>query len=113
MRTYIVSHSFLIAAMAFVPAAFAGEAIVKCVDTAGHVTLTDEPCPQSSQAVRTVPSAARQHYVFASAELPRAHRSAGAALPRKPSPDVATLKAARLNMQLAESMRQQRLAGLN
>ncbi|MEC5160593.1 MULTISPECIES: DUF4124 domain-containing protein [unclassified Janthinobacterium] len=116
-------------------AAMAGSEIVKCVDVAGHVVLTDQPCEGGTQIALT-PAAAP---VEAAAEAPVAPASAvrtvtlerfaattqgrprvvlakRAAMPTM-SADAATLRAARLNMQASDHasslMRQQRLAGLN
>jgi len=48
------------AAVAATPAALAGSEILKCVDAAGHVTLTDRPCESGAQATRLVSVAATQ-----------------------------------------------------
>ena len=41
MRSHRFRHAYLLAAWMAASAAFAGPDIVKCTDTAGHVTLTD------------------------------------------------------------------------
>ncbi|WP_296950088.1 DUF4124 domain-containing protein [uncultured Massilia sp.] len=46
------SMSLLIAALLAAPAAMAASDIVKCVDAAGHVTFTDQPCPAGATATR-------------------------------------------------------------
>lgn len=46
------SVSLLLAALLAAPAAMAGGEIVKCVDTAGHVTFTDQPCAAGSASTR-------------------------------------------------------------
>lgn len=46
------SVSLLVAALLAAPAAMAGGEIVKCVDTAGHVTFTDQPCGAGSVSTR-------------------------------------------------------------
>ena len=44
MKRLASQLSLIIAALAATPAALAGSDILKCVDGAGHVTLTDQPC---------------------------------------------------------------------
>jgi hypothetical protein len=89
--------------------------VVKCVASDGHITLTDAACPQGETSKPDTPAArmvVTEHYKLPAAEV---HRKASVATPtpHKPSPDVATLKAARETMMMAQSTRQQRLAGLN
>lgn len=91
-------------------------AVVKCVAADGHVTLTDAACPSNSETAKLdaplAKALATEHYKLPAAEVH--HKSWTATpTPRKPSPDVATLKAARETMLMAQSSRQQRLAGLN
>lgn len=120
----MIAAAALSAAMA-APAAMAGNEIVKCVDTAGHVTLTDQPCEagaatvrlssdtqQSQQPALQQPQQQAQRHVLPPAEL----RHAGWKRPQvvRPAPlsrDVATLKAAHRMMMLQET--RPRLAGLN
>ena len=111
-----------LAGMVFASAAFAGNDINKCITPDGHVTLTDEVCPSDAQTVKVINGApdsdvavpARngiEHYTVARipARYSRLMRSTqpsgGLAL------DVATLKAARANLQLL-APRSQRIAGL-
>ena len=111
--------------------------IIKCVDAEGHATLTDQGCPRDEAEVAPQEVAAVAPMAGApdqaQAEAPRAHvtrivLSAGApALPPKsweathlhPGPtrafalDAATLKAARVTMQLQDAQaHQQKVASL-
>ena len=122
-------HALFLTAMALASSAFAQsgepakETVVRCVDTGGHVTLTDEPCPQGETARTAAPAAktiVADHYPLPASEVhhkawARVGAKAGpkSPLPHRISPDVATLKAARETMLMAQSNRQQRLAGLN
>jgi hypothetical protein len=121
----MIAAAALSASMA-APAAMAGNEIVKCIDTSGHVTLTDQPCEagtatvrlstenaQTAQTAQTAePAAPAQRHVLPAAQLrheawkrPQVVRAAPL------SRDVATLKAARRMLMLQES--RPRLAGLN
>lgn len=102
--------------------AMAAPPLLKCVDTAGRVTLTDHPCPDGSQQLNMLDASGRpvvaEHFIATAAEIPRGplpKRPPPSANPlARPSPDVATLKAARMAMQLGDSMhQQQKVAGLN
>ena len=110
--------------------------IVKCVDAEGHATLTDQGCPSNeaqmaAQAVAAVAPMADVPSEEAAAEAPRAHVTRivlpAPALPPKsweathshPLPtrsfslDTATLKAARVTMQLLDAQaHQQKVASL-
>jgi len=125
-RSTLFLTTALLASTVFIGPAFAqnGETsndaevktVSKCVSADGHITLTDAACPQDSAVAKVDPSPARapvtEHYKLPASEV---HRKAWAAapLPRKPSPDVATLRAARETMLMAQSTHQQRLAGLD
>ncbi|MGB9110506.1 MAG: DUF4124 domain-containing protein [Telluria sp.] len=119
-------------AAAAAPAAMAGNEIVKCVDAAGHVTLTDQPCDSGATTVRLssdTPQAQQelqpaqqtqsqtqtqpqQRHLIAAAELRHAGWKQPPAVRAAPlSRDVATLKAAHRMMLLQET--RPRLAGLN
>jgi hypothetical protein len=144
MKRHASQLSLILAAFAFAPAALAGSEIVKCVDQAGHVTLTDQPCEGGAATVRltqvapATPAAAPVRgdiEAEADADLATAlhaspvERHLGTpALARQsnwktpPAPrsrplarDVATLKAARLQLLTMDSAakRQPRLAGLH
>ncbi|HEX9171287.1 MAG TPA: DUF4124 domain-containing protein [Telluria sp.] len=144
MKRQASQLSLILAAFAFAPTALAGSEIVKCTDNAGHVTLTDQPCSANSTSVRlsqTPPVAAAEAVLDdaqAAADASEALAAAPAAstierhtthaLVRQanwtppPAPrsrplanDVATLKAARLQLLMMDSAakRQPRLAGLH
>jgi len=115
----MIAAAALSASMA-APAAMAGNEIVKCIDTSGHVTLTDQPCEAGTATVRlaseTPPAATviqPQRHVLPAAELRREvmKRPAVVAGAAPLSRDVATLKAARRMLMLQET--RPRLAGLN
>jgi hypothetical protein len=104
----------MIAAVALAAPALAGE-IVKCVDSNGHVTLTDQPCASGSVATPvsrdTGPLSAQRH-VLPAAELPRVTwKRPNLAAPVKLARDIATLKEARRMLMLQDA--RPRLAGLN
>ncbi|MFC3458683.1 DUF4124 domain-containing protein [Massilia haematophila] len=49
----LASHlCLMLAAVAAAPAALAGTEVLKCVDRAGHVTLTDQPCEGAARVTR-------------------------------------------------------------
>ena len=89
----------------------AGATVNKCVDADGQVLLTDAECPQGSRAedyMEHVSVAANTQ--MAAAPAPR---SRWADLPRPlarktVSTDVATLQAARQNLQMQDEMHKQR-----
>jgi hypothetical protein len=105
------------------PAAIAGNEIVKCIDSSGHVTLTDQPCEAGTATVRLAsetPLAATvtetqtqtQRHVLPAAELRHAVWKQPPVVHAAPlSRDVATLKAARRMLMLQET--RPRLAVLN
>lgn len=115
-----------LAVLAAAPAALAGSEVLKCVDNAGHVTLTDQPCEAGARATRLVSAA--------EADTPTADQAAAqpsaAAVTRYEAPpamvrqqdwrprmpnrdrplarDVATLKAARAQLLLIDADRHPR-----
>lgn len=136
MNTTATTRALFLAGMVFGSGAFAGNDINKCVTPAGHVTLTDDACPSGSHTVKVIsgPAEADEHGTPA-APAPTVLQSAynerftvGRLPPRyvtlmkSPTParglalDVATLRAARLNMHLldnaAQALRAQRLVSL-
>jgi hypothetical protein len=115
----MIAAAALSASMA-APAAVAGNEIVKCIDTSGHVTLTDQPCEAGTATVRlstenaqtAEPAAPAQRHVLPAAQLRHeAWRRPQVVRAAPLSRDVATLKAARRMLMLQES--RPRLAGLN
>jgi hypothetical protein len=102
------------------PAAMAGNEIVKCIDSGGHVTLTDQPCEAGTATVRlasetspglTRPATAQRHVLPAAELRHEVWRQPPVARAAPLSRDVATLKAARRMLMLQET--RPRLAGLN
>lgn len=116
--------SILVAAMA-APAAHAGSDIVKCVDGAGRVTLTDQPCDSGTTTVRlaSMPAdegitraepypLATEHGVLPPPPVQR--RQVAPRVKAKPMMrDVATLKAARAQFLLMDTGAKQTLATLD
>ena len=113
-------------AMTAAPASYGGD-IVKCVDSAGRVTLTDSPCPEGTQTLLATPAPAKNGIVMERvrvAALPPvvapavAHDSFKAKRPanRMLARDVFTLRAARMSMDALDqssSALRSKLAGLN
>jgi hypothetical protein len=111
MKRQIVWMSIAGAVLA-APAAMAagGNDIVKCVDSSGHVTLTDQPCEAGATTVRLDQDSAPQRHVLPAADLRHeAWKRPAAARPAPLSRDVATLKAARRMLMLQDA--RPRLAG--
>lgn len=123
--SYCLIVSAAVGALALAPA-HAGSAINKCIDGAGRVTLTDQPCDghtvSSSVVVPGAPSETRaspapsQASTLANAPLRQARwtpstasTSAHAAL----AGDMATLKQARVQMLLQDAAPRTRLALLD
>ena len=120
--------SILIAATTLaMPAAFAGSGIVKCVDGAGHVTLTDQACDGAAATVHLTSSQPEDTPVRAAPAAP-AVTAMQAVLPPAPvarrhiAPrikvkpmlrDVATLKEARAQFLLGDVGPRQTLAKLD
>ena len=102
----------IVAAALLAAPALAGE-IVKCVDSNGHVTLTDQPCESGAATVRLSQDTGTppQHQVLPAADLPHpAWKRPNLAAPAKLARDVATLKEARRMLMLQDA--RPRLAGL-
>jgi len=116
--------SILLAALA-VPAVQAESTIVKCVDSGGRITLTDQPCDAGATTVRLASMPADegvtriQPYplVAEAAVLPAPVVRRHVAMPRtqaKPlTQDVATLKAARAQFLMADAVGKPTLATLD
>jgi hypothetical protein len=126
------TRAIFLASMVFTCSAYASSDVNKCVAPTGLVTLTDEPCPDGTQTVKVIsgpseasteaepaavqPSVAPQRFTVG--RLPPRYVT----LMKSPKPqrglalDVATLRAAKLNMHLldnaAQVLRSQRLASL-
>lgn len=141
MNRQPVKRILFVASMCIASTAFAGSEIIKCIDTAEHVTLTDRACESGSVAAPVdevasepamaaeapapapAPAIARkagivERIVVARSALPQARPAARAPVARGSlALDVAMLKVARLNLQVSDhaaaAMRQQRLARLD
>jgi hypothetical protein len=57
MKPIVCQLSLVLLAAAAAPCALAGPDILKCVDSGGHVTLTDQPCPAGSRVTLVIPDA--------------------------------------------------------
>jgi hypothetical protein len=126
MKRYLGQLSLIAAAAASAPAAFAGAEIVKCIDSTGHVTLTDQPCGEGTTTVRMakMPAAEGEGSVqpypltIERSSVPPPPRPAVRKSPQqrdKAKPmqrDVATLKEARAQFLLLDSSTRHTLAGL-
>jgi hypothetical protein len=139
MNRQTFRSSIFITAMFAASAAFASGDIVKCVDQAGKVTLTENQCSEGVQTVLVVgdaPAAATQaaaadatlavapgarrtveRVAYTAAPIQHDSWTAPKSKGRPLARDVETLKAARLSMKVLDeassSSRHQRLAGLN
>ncbi|NNG22127.1 DUF4124 domain-containing protein [Telluria aromaticivorans] len=125
MKRHLCLSLIIAATTLTTPGAFAGSDIVKCVDGAGHVTLTDQACDANTATVQLASTVVRE-------EAPRAETHPLAvehvALPQPPvqrrhlAPrvkakpmmrDVATLREARAHFLMLDSVPRQRLATLD
>jgi len=131
MKQPAAAHALFLASMAFACSAFASNDVNKCVAPSGMVTLTDEPCPGGTQTVKVISGPAESSDAdiaptqatvmperFTVGRLPPRYvtLTKGSKPQRGLALDVATLRAAKLNMHLldnaAQVLRSQRLAGL-
>ena len=127
MKRLASQLSFVIAAIVAGPAALAGSDILKCVDGAGHVTLTDQPCESGARATRLVSAATQENAsdtpVAGNETLPvtvqrheaqpalvhqQSWRARAPSRDRALARDVATLKAARAQLLLSDAVRPSR-----
>jgi hypothetical protein len=125
MKRYLCQLSLIAAAAASAPAALAGAEIVKCIDSTGHVTLTDQPCGEGTTTVRMAKMPAPEGEANAqpyplnversSVPPPRpAVRKAPQRDKAKPMQrDVATLKEARAQFLLLDSSVKPTVAALH
>ena len=136
MYSQAITRTVFLASMVFATAAFAGTDVNKCIAPGGQVTITDEVCPDGADTVKLVAGMSddsdaaptqTQTQTQAQAQSPSIERYSTRFAPRPPklartaparglALDVATLKAARANMQVFDSasqaLRSQRLAAL-
>ncbi|WP_137173470.1 DUF4124 domain-containing protein [Massilia sp. HP4] len=116
MKRQLCNICLLAATAIAAPSAFSDSVIVKCVDGAGRVTLTDRPCEAGAATVRMASMASNEgmtriapHPIVAHQDvLPPARELQRRAVPMprvKAQPlanDVATLKAARAQFLLGD-----------
>lgn len=132
MQTTVLTRALFIASIILANGACAGTDVHKCIDSSGHVTLTDEACPSNSSTVKIISGPAQaddvagaissdqaeQSQIYYTA--PRTSRFASlyvAPKPRGMALDVAMLKQARARLHLQDNAPRalggQRVAGLN
>ena len=137
MKRLASQLSLMLAAIAAAPAALAGTEVLKCVDSAGRVTLTDQPCESGARATRMTLGTSTESTSYGSSGAGSATASGDGSVnesqpvplqryaatprmqqqhdwrPRLPARDrplardVATLKAARAQMMLLDADRRQ------
>lgn len=109
MKRHLTHLCLLAAATMAAPSAFSESVIVKCVDSAGRVTLTDRPCEAGAATLRMAslapdegvtrvapyPLIAKQDVLPPARELQRRAVPTARVKAEHLSSDVATLKAAR------------------
>lgn len=122
MKRQVLTHCLILAAVAgafAVPAAQAGGAINKCIDGAGRVTLTDQACDAHTVTSAVVVPGSEQDVIAPAATqrapMLRQARWAPAAGPvlaphAALSGDMATLKQARIQLQLQDAAPRNRIA---
>lgn len=130
-RTSLI-RTLILAGVVLSSTVSAGSDIVKCIDAQGNTTLTDAACPDTSKVVAVVAGSNAPDEVQTTGEPPTfeavaAERYSAPRLARRELPvvkaqfgknplarDIATLKMARQNLQLADNaahaMRAQRIA---
>lgn len=121
--------SLFVASLAFAGTAQAGSDIKKCVAADGQVTLTDDECPGNTRTSKIVASSHDDSPVIvATTAAPRVEPAERYTMARMParyvnlmksskptgglSLDSATLRAARVNMRVIDTLRGQRMASL-
>jgi hypothetical protein len=135
MNRHATTRAIFLAGMVFASSAFAaGNDIKKCVTESGHVTLTDEVCPNGSHTVKIISApasaeaepgrdatavsrtAANERYTVARIPARYLPQMKSTTPSRGLALDITTLRAARANMQMfdnaSQSLRMQRIAGL-
>ena len=126
MKRHFRSMCLLAATVLATPAAFSGSQIVKCIDDAGRVTLTDRPCEAGFTSVRVtgtpleegVTRVAPYPLVAERSVLPppqisgRRHAPMQRVAAKPLENDVATLKAARAQFLLGDVGGRDAIAGL-
>ena len=127
MKRHLCQLLLLAATTMAAPVAFSETSIVKCVDDAGRVTLTDRPCEAGTTTVRMASEPANEgvtrvhaHPLAAEASvLPPPRTSQRIHVPitrvaaRPLASDIATLKAARAQFVLSDMRSTPALANLD
>jgi hypothetical protein len=127
MKRHICQLCLLATTMMAAPVAFSETSIIKCVDDAGRVTLTDRPCETGATTVRMAIEPANDgmtrihtHPLVADAGVlppPRAsqriHVPIARVAARPLASDIETLKAARAQFVLSDVRSTPALAGLD
>ena len=127
MKRHICQLCLLAATMMAAPVAFSETSIVKCIDDAGRVTLTDRACETGATTVRMAGEPANDgvthvpaHPLVADASVlppPRASQRIHVPVTRVASrplaSDIVTLKAARAQFVLSDVRSTPALAGLD
>lgn len=57
MKSAACQMSLILLSAFAAPSVLAGPDILKCVDSGGHVTLTDQPCPAGTRVTLVIPDA--------------------------------------------------------
>ncbi|UGQ47429.1 DUF4124 domain-containing protein [Massilia endophytica] len=121
MRRPAYSATLCLAAALATASALADDQIYKCLDRNGVVMLSDKPCEATTQTtpslstdeatLQAMPEVApvpvqrlvvKEHYTLPPAEVNRNNWSRKPPVSKPPKVDVATLKAAKLNLELSE-----------
>lgn len=127
MKRHVCQLSLLAATMMATPAAFSESTIVKCVDDAGRVTLTDRSCEAGSATVHMAgmpdndgvtrvtpyPMKAEPSVLPPPRALPRTYVPLARVAAKPLASDVATLKAARAQFVLSDVRSKPALARLD
>lgn len=122
-----IAATMLFAGFLYAGSASAGD-IVKCVNGQGQVTLTDDVCPSGSKLNKVISTAAEPAAAMpVSAPLAKQESPERAALPRMTpryvnvrtsspvrglTPDTLTLRTAKMQLQVVDTLRGQRMASL-
>jgi hypothetical protein len=110
MKRHICQLCLLAATMMAAPVAFSETSIVKCIDDAGRVTLTDRACETGATTVRMAGEPANDGVTRASQRI---HVPVTRVASRPLASDIATLKAARAQFVLSDVRSTPALAGLD
>lgn len=115
MRRIAYSATLCVAAVFGAAGASADDQIYKCIDHNGVTVLSDKPCealaaPADTAVLQELPAVesapvqrlvVKEHYTLPAAEYSRTKWASRPPVSKPPKVDVATLKAARLNLELS------------